>query len=261
VDKPRYFVRSLAKGLAVLEAFSAAEGPLTLSEVADALKVNNTAATRLCYTLTELGFLQRDENKRYAPTPKVLRLGHSAVSRLGWYGIGHYYLESLFAEIHETVNLSVLQSAEVLYVITIRGKEYLPFHIQVGTRLPVHCTAMGKVLIATAPFSDMKSTLDRLDFRPLTSHTITSLDRYMAELDEVRSKGYAINDEELSFGNRAVAAAITDKNGYPVAAVCIGTPTGHYSRAEMESILAPKIVRTAQDISEALIQTGVSVTV
>jgi IclR family pca regulon transcriptional regulator len=261
VDKPRYFIRSLAKGLAVLEAFSEAEGPLTLSEVADALRVNTTAATRLCYTLTEMGFLQRDENKRYSPTPRVLRLGHSAVSRLGWYGIARYYLESLFAEIKETVNLSVLQDAEVLYVITIRGKEYLPFHIQVGTRLPVHCTAMGKVLIATAPFADMKATLDKLDFRPLTAHTITSLDKYMAELDEVRMNGYALNDEELSVGNRAVAAAVTDKNGYALAAVSIGAPTGRYSRAEMESILAPKIVKTAQDISEAMIQAGVSVTV
>ena len=261
MDKPRYYIRSLAKGLSVLEAFSEAGDSLTLSDIAAALQVNTTAATRLCYTLTELGYLQRDENKRYTPTPKVLLLGHSAVSKLGWYGIARYYLESLFADVKETVNLTVPQEVDILYVITIRKNKYLPFDVQVGTRLPVHCTAMGKVLMAMGPSEDVRVTLEKLEFQPLTSHTITSLDRFMAELDEVRRKGYAVNDEELSLGNRAIAAPIMGENGCAVAAVSIAAQTVNYSRAEMELTLAPKIVNTAREISGALAQIGVSSTI
>jgi IclR family pca regulon transcriptional regulator len=254
VDKPRYFIKSLAKGLAALEAISEAGGLLTLSDIADALQIDNTTATRLCYTLTELGFLQRDGNKRYAPTPKVLLLGYSAVSRSGWYEIARYYLESLFVDVQETVNLAVPQGAEILYVITIRKDEYLPFDVRVGTKLPTHCTAMGKVLMAMGPPQDVRATLEKLEFKPLTSHTITGLDRFVAELDEVRSRGYAVNDEELSLGNRAVAAPVMGENGYAAAAVSIAAQAIRYSRAEIESTLAPKIVKTAREISEALAQ-------
>ena len=77
LEKPRYFINSLAKGLALLQTFAEAGRALTLSEIANAMEVNHTTATRLCYTLTELGFMQRDDHRRYRPTPKVLTLGYA----------------------------------------------------------------------------------------------------------------------------------------------------------------------------------------
>src|SRR5512139_2982194 len=93
--KPRYFINSLAKGLSVLQAFSEADHMLNLSEIAHTLKANTTTATRLCYTLMELGFIQKDGQRRYRLTPKVLTLGHSFISGLAWQEVAKYYLETL----------------------------------------------------------------------------------------------------------------------------------------------------------------------
>jgi IclR family pca regulon transcriptional regulator len=252
--KPRYFINSLAKGLSVLQAFSEANHMLNLSEIAHALKANTTTATRLCYTLMELGFIQKDGQRRYHLTPKILTLGHSFIFGLAWQEVAKYYLETLFKDVQETVNLSVLEDSEIIYLIRIRKRKYLPFDIQTGTKLPVYCTAMGKILMAMGPPEKIKSILITLEFKPLTARTIKSLDKFKEELNKVRTKGYAINDEELSIGNRAVAAPIMSKHGYAVAAINVAVPTTEYSRSQMEKILAPQVMRTAREISEALIK-------
>jgi len=254
ISKPRYFISSLAKGLSVLQAFGEAGHALTLSEIANALGANNTTATRLCYTLTELGFIQKDGQRRYHLTPKVLALGHSYISGLAWQEVAKYYLECLFKEVQETVNLSILEGSEIIYIIRIRKRKYLPFDIQTGTKLPVYCTAMGKVLMAMGPPEKVKPILKVLEFKPLTARTLTRLDKFIDELDKVRKKGYAINDEELSIGNRAVAAPVLGKHGYAVAAINIAVPTTEYSRSQMEKKLAPRVIKTAREISEALIK-------
>ena len=254
IAKPRYFVHSLAKGLSVLQAFGEAGHPLTLSEVAKSLGANSTTATRLCYTLSELGFVQKDGQRRYHLTPRILTLGHSYISGLAWQEVVQYYLEILFEEAQETVNLSILEDSEIIYLLRIRKRKYLPFDIQIGTKLPVYCTAMGKILVAMGPPEQTKPILKALEFKPLTARTITSLDKFSEELNKVRTKGYAINDEELSIGNRSIAAPILHKQGYAVAAVNIAMPTTQYSRSQMEKILAPHVVKTAREITEALIK-------
>ncbi len=254
IKRPRYFINSLAKGLSVLQAFGEAGHPLTLSEVAKALGANNTTATRLCYTLTELGFIQKDGQRRYHLTPRILTLGHSYISGLAWQEVAQYYLEALFKEVQETVNLSILEGTEIIYLIRIRKRKYLPFDIQTGTKLPVYCTAMGKVLMAMGPSKKAQSILKTLQFKPLTARTIIRSDKFLEELDKVRTKGYGINDEELSIGNRAVAAPVLDKQGYAAAAVNIAVPTTEYTLSQMEKILAPQVIKTANEISEALIK-------
>jgi IclR family pca regulon transcriptional regulator len=254
IKKPRYFINSLAKGLSVLQTFSESDHTLTLSEIAHALRANTTTATRLCYTLTELGFIHKDGQRRYHLTPKVLTLGHSYISGLAWQEVAKYYLETLFKEVQETVNLSILEGSEIIYIIRIRKRKYLPFDIQTGTKLPVYCTAMGKVLMAMGPPEKVKPILKVLEFKPLTARTLTRLDKFNDELDKVRKKGYAINDEELSIGNRAVGAPIIDKHNYAVAAINIAVPTTEYSRSQMEKKLAPRVIKTACEISEALIK-------
>jgi len=233
-QRPRYFVNSLAKGLSLLQAFAEAGHPLILSEIAHALEANNTTATRLCYTLVELGFIQKDGQRRYHLTPKVLTLGHSYISGLAWEEVAKFYLGSLFKEVEETVNLSILEGSEMIYLLRIRKRKYLPFDIQIGTKLPVYCTAMGKVLVAMDYPNKTQSILKTLKFKPLTARTIIRLDKFIEELDSVRKKGYAINDEELSIGNRAIAAPIMDKHGYAAAAINIAMPTAEYNRSLIE---------------------------
>jgi IclR family transcriptional regulator, pca regulon regulatory protein len=253
-SKPRYFIQSLAKGLAVFQALTEAGQPLTLSEIAKALGVNNTTATRLCYTLGELDLLQRDSQLRYHLTPKVLTLGYSYISGLDWREIANFYLERLFKEIQETVNLAIPEGPDIVYLLRIRKRKYLPFDIRIGTKLPVYCTAMGKVLMALGHPEKTKPILKQLRFKPLTSHTITHLKDFLKELAQVRLKGYALNDEELSIGNRAIAAPILDDKGFAVAAINLAVPTARYTRKEVEEKLAVPVLTASREISEALLK-------
>ncbi len=252
--KPRYFIHSIAKGLSVLQSFSEAGHALKLSEIASALRVNGTTATRLCHTLRELGFIDRDSQKQYYPTPKVLTLGSSFVSGLPWQEIAKDYLEKLSKEVNSTAALSILSDEEILFVIRVRKREYLPFDIRIGTKLPVYCTAMGKVLMAMGPRETIPPILKKLKFKALTTHTITQKDKFLRELDMVRKNGYAINDEELTIGNRSIAAPVLDRDHNAIAAINIAFPTSMYSCQEMEKTFAPVIMRTATQISEALLE-------
>lgn len=146
-----YFMQSLAKGISVLETVADAPGPMTLTEISRSTNLNIATTTRCCYTLQSLGFLHRDLQRQYHLTPKVLKLGYAKVSRKGWLNTARYHMEALSKKIGETVNLSILDGYKVLYVARIKTEKILPFGLRIGSELPAHCTAMGKVLTAYAP--------------------------------------------------------------------------------------------------------------
>lgn len=251
-DKSRYFLQSLAKGLTVLQAMAEANQPMTLSHIARSASTSNATATRICYTLGQMGFIDRDEQRRFFITPRILSLGHSAVCSLGWRNVAQHYLERLSFELKETVNLSVLDGHELVYIARVNTDRILPFDLQLGSRLPVHCTSMGKALMAFSPPELAAEILEKMDFTGLTHRTINTKEEYQVELEQVRSKGYAVNDEELSVGLRSVAAPILDAQGWSQAAINIAVPTTRYSLARLVEELAPAAMRTAREIMRAL---------
>lgn len=252
MKKSRNFIHSLAKGIAVLKNIADASQPLLLGEIAGLLGTTTTTAIRLCYTLTELGLLQRDQYKRYHLTPAVLSLGYFKICSLEWLDIARYYLEILFNEIQETVNLSVLDGSEILYLIRIRKEKYISTDVRIGTKLPVYCTSMGRVFMAFGCPQKTQLILDTLQFRQLTPNTITSMDQYLIELETVRSNGYGISDEDFAVGHRSIAAPILDKNDCAFAAVNIAVPSTRYDRKDLELNFAPRLMRVTKDISDAL---------
>jgi IclR family pca regulon transcriptional regulator len=251
-DRSRYFLQSLAKGLTVLQAMAEANQPMALSDIARAASTSNATATRICYTLTQMGFIDRDAQRRFFITPRILSLGHSAVCSLGWRNVAQHYLERLSFDLKETVNLSVLDGHELIYIARVNTGRILPFDLQLGSRLPVYCTSMGKVLVAFSPPETVSEILQKVSFTPLTHRTITDRDKYLADLERVRAKGYALNDEELSVGLRSVAAPIFDSQGWSQAAINIAVPTTRYSLERLENELAPAAMRTAREIMRAL---------
>ncbi len=257
----RYFIKSIEKGFAVLSSLCEMHRPLTLSEIAASMDINATTATRLCFTLSQLGFIHRDNQKRYHLTPKILTLGYPVIASLDWLDIARTYLEKLHGDVQETVCLSILEDSEIMYLIRIRKVEYLPFDIRIGTKLPVYCTAMGKVLMAFGAKHKTHSILSQLKFRQLTPHTIDRLEQFLDELSMVQELGYAINDEELTIGNRSIAAPVLSKQGIAIAAINIAFPVAQYSRGETEAILAPKLIEMARAISIALHQTEAPIAV
>ena len=195
-DSDRYILKSLAKGLEVLQILAESPHPMALAELSRQVGSNNATVTRICRTLSKQGFVTRDRQRRFHMTPKLLSLGYASMSGLGWRQVAQHYLEELAEQTGETVNLSVLQDRELMYLVRINNTgRIIPFDLQLGSRLPLHCTSMGKSLLAFAREEELTLILKDYEFAPLTNHTITSEEDFRRELRKVRDTGYSLNDE------------------------------------------------------------------
>ncbi|MEV4801866.1 IclR family transcriptional regulator C-terminal domain-containing protein [Nonomuraea sp. NPDC049421] len=244
-------VQSLARGLAVIRAFSAAQPELTLSQVARATGLSRAAARRFLITLTDLGYV-RSDGRLFALTPRVLELGYAYLSSLSLPEVADPHLERLAAEVRESASVAVLDGEDVVYVARVATARIMRVTINIGTRFPAYCTSMGRVLLAGLPAAELDAYLERAELRRLTSRTIVLPAALRAELDEVRRRGWAMVDQELEEGLRSIAAPIRDRSGRTVAAVNVST---HASRTSLQAVhrdLLPPLLATAAKIESDL---------
>lgn len=251
-EQSHYFVSSLARGLTILEVLVSSPGPLTLSEIARSIGANKTTATRFCYTLSKLGYINRDAQLRYYLTPHVLSLGYASIRSSGWIKLARYYIEELSKEINETVNLSMLDDNEIIYLVRAKTEKILPYDLMIGSKLPIHCTSMGKVLLAFGLEEKTRDLFAHLDLQPFTHRTIIRKDDFLAEIEKIRKQGYSISDEEFSLGLRSIAAPLFCDRGYAVAAINIAVPTKRYTVEDLEKTLGPKVLDLAKIIGQSL---------
>ena len=237
----------------ILEAFTEGTSSLSLTEIASSVGLDKSTTFRFAHTLEKLGYLERNpETKQYRPGLRVLRLGFAALNSLDIAQIAQPHLKALSAECGETANMTVRDGAEIVYVVRIKTRQIISANLQVGSRLPVYCTCMGKAQLIDLSRQELDALLGEGPYPKIGPNTITTLDALIVELDQVRQQGYAVNDEELAAGLRAVAAPVRHRNGEIVAAINISVPTARASRQELEQVLAPMVTETAREISLAL---------
>ncbi len=245
-----YHIEALERGLRVLEAFSRDSPSLSMTEIAEETGLNKSTAFRVAHTLDVLGYLKRDpDTKRYRPALRVLRLGFSVLNSLEMVQVAQPYLKALSAQSGKTTNMTVRDRAEIVYVARIKVQQVLAVDLQLGSRLPVYCTSMGKAQLIDFSKDDLVELLGPGPYEDMGPNTITTLEGLASELDQIRRDGYAINDEELAIGLRSVAAPVRARGRKVVAAINISIPSARASREEMEEMLAPMVVETAQEIS------------
>lgn len=250
-DRGAHYVQSLERGLAVIRAFDADRSALTLSDVARATGLTRAAARRFLLTLVDLGYVRTD-GRLFSLTPRVLELGYSYLSGQTLPQLAQPHLERLSRTVHESTSVSVLDGTDIVYVARVPTARIMSVAITVGTRFPAYATSMGRVLLAGLPTAQLDTYLAAVRPEPLTSRTIRDADALRAELDTVRRQGWALVDQELEDGLRAVAAPITDRSGGLVAAVNVSL---HAARSSAESIrrdTLPALLDTATAISADL---------
>ena len=249
----RYSIETLERGLSVLSLFSNDTSELTLTEISRAADINMTTSLRIASTLEGAGYLRRDpETKRYRPSLKVLQLGFSALRSMDIRQSARPYLELLSKETGETVSLAVLDGLEIVYVDRIRNRQIVGVVLGMGSRLPAHCTSMGKAMLAYLPEDRLKTRLNGADLQACTGNTISETDSLEADLAKVRRRGYAVNNQELAVGLRAVAAPIWGEHGQVVAAINISGSTETISRSRLKQDLVPLLSTTSAEISQSL---------
>ena len=212
-----------------------------------------TTSLRIASTLEAAGYLRRDpETKRYRPSVKVLQLGFSALRSMDIRQAARPHLDRLSRETGETVSHAVLDGNEIVYVDRVRNRQIVGVVLGMGSRLPAHCTSMGKAILAYLPDGQLRTRLNGEVFEACTAHTLVDLESLKTELAKVRKQGFAINDQELAVGLRAVAAPIRGEQGSVVAAINISGSTETISRSRMRQEFVPLLIETASEISQAL---------
>lgn len=248
-----YHVHSLAKGLQILETLGQVAMPLTLSEISQRLGLSSSTTYRFLHTLEGLGFLERMPDKRaYRLTPKVLALGYSAFASSDLWQKAHPYLLAASEEYGETFNLSILDNTEILYIDRVKTKRILSMDLEIGSKLPAYCTSMGRVLLAHIPEERAVELLKRSRLIQYTQKTVVEIPKLLSILEQVRIKGYAINDGELALELRSVAAPIKDRDGKVVAAINMAVRASEYSLEKMENELSKIVMGLANKISQSL---------
>ncbi len=253
MSKNQYHIEALERGLQTLEAFSRESPTLSMTEIAAHVGLSKSTAFRFTHTLEELGYLERDpETKRYRPGLKVLRLGFGALNSLEIGQVAQPHLKALSDRTGKTTNVAVRDESEIVYVARNKTQDILALDLHLGSRLPVYCTSMGKAQLIDLTRPQLFDLLGDGPYPQRGPNTITTLPALLAELAQVRSQGFAVNDEELAPGLCSLAAPVRDHSGQIVAAVNISALNVRLSRQELESQFAPLVLEVSRQISSAL---------
>lgn len=229
--KPTDFLGSLAKGLAVIEAFSADRPRLSITEVAAGTGLDRATARRCLLTLSQLGYADYD-GKFFRLTPRVLRLGTACLATMPLPVIVQPMLDTLSAEIGQSSSVSILDDWEIVYVARAAQQRVMSISLTPGSRLPAYCTSMGRVLLASLPETAARDILHRRRPEQRTARTVTDPEAIMALIAQVRSDGFAINDQEIELGLRSIAVPLFDAHGRTIAALNIGVAASIHDRPE-----------------------------
>src|SRR5271155_3375118 len=216
------FMTSLARGLAVIQAFSQKKRQLTISQVSNKTGFSRAAVRRCLYTLAKLGFAGSDDNRHFFLQPRVLALGHSYISSMPLATAAHPILERFSRMMHESCSIATLDGLDIVYVARANVTRIMAIDLGVGSRLPAFCTSMGRVLLANLPPDKLESFLARIQFTRHTERTIVTADKLRPVLRLVLRNGYSIVDQELELGLRSMAVPILSPSGQVVAAVNVG---------------------------------------
>jgi IclR family pca regulon transcriptional regulator len=247
---PDYMV-SLARGLAVIRAFDQGAEAISTADVARLAGVSRAAARRCLYTLGRLGYAT-GANGRYRLAPRVLTLGHAYLGSAAVPRAAQPVLERVADRLHESCSMTVLDGDEIVYVARASTRRIITVGLSVGSRLPIYCTSMGRVLLAFASEAERSGYFSRL--RPVrhTPHTIVDRQGLRAEIQRVRAQGYAFVDQELEIGLRSMAVPVRRLDQSVVAAVNVGAQAARVDGETMVRDYLPVLRGAAEEIGFAI---------
>jgi IclR family transcriptional regulator, KDG regulon repressor len=239
-------IQSLARGLKILDLLGQASDGISITELAETLKVDKGSASRLVSTLARYGYAEKDEvTRRYHLGSQVVGLSRSVLTRLPLREAAKPYLRQLMERTGECAHLAVPAQGKVLYIDQVASPATLRVNAEVGTMNPLHCTALGKALLAFGAV-EIPHTLERF-----TSKTIKSKRTLQEHLAEIRRTGYAVDDEEFDPGVRCIAVPAFDFRGKALGAIGISGPATRITPQRLPQ-LADIVVEIGQALSERM---------
>jgi len=246
------FMTSLARGLAVLQAFSEQRRHATISQLSQKTGFSRAAVRRCLYTLVKLGFAGSVDNRHFFLQPRILSLGYSHIASMPLATAAQPVLEHVSHLVRESCSIAILDGVDIIYIARVNVTRIMGIHLGVGSRLPAFCTSMGRVLLANLPPEELKSCLPKIKFTRYTERTVSTIDALLEMLEQVRRNGYAIVDQELELGLRSMAVPIQSLSGRVMAAVNVGAHAQRASTQEMQTKFLPHLQAAAQELGMLL---------
>lgn len=247
--------RSFEYSVAVLESFSRERRPLGISELAKIMGLSRPTTHRYAVTLVALGYLEQDDKRRYRLSTRAAGPGRSAIGAVRRQVSAQVALEDLRDKVGHTVSMGVLDRNRVVYVHRLfghrRGQYAVDLELGVGASVPVYCTALGKVLLASVSDAERRELLEELQLVPNGPNSIVAKSELEDELARINVREPVLSDEELTAGSRSVGILVPRPAGeYPLA-IEVTVPSSAYTAKQLLDEVGPLVKRTASLISEA----------
>jgi IclR family transcriptional regulator, KDG regulon repressor len=249
--KSNYDISALQRGLRLLQVFSESPGGLTAKQVAAISRLPASTVHRFLTNLVTTGFLNRDVEGTHYLGVACFSIGQAAAGQLDIRRLSLPFLRKLNQQTRETVHLTVRNGLSAVYVEKLDSPEPLRIYSRIGAAVPLHCTAVGKVLLAYMPIDEQNRVLSGLDLQRLTPNSVGNLADLRTELSRVRKNGYATDLEEHELHIRCAAAPIWDHSGSVQSSLSITAPAFRMPVTRLRQ-LAPLIQAAGLKISAEL---------
>jgi DNA-binding IclR family transcriptional regulator len=231
-----YKVQALDRAFAVLDLLGESEVPLGLAQVASALQLHKSTAHRFLMVLERHHMVERTGNGKFRLGLRLFEYGNRAIEQYDLRERAQPHLRRLVSETNETAHLCILEQAHIIYLDKLEPMRSVRMITRVGASNPVHCTSVGKAILAFMPAERIAEVIRKTRFERFTSRTITSADAFRAEIEKTHRRGYAVDDEELEEGLRCIAVPILDAQKFPVAAVSVSGPSFRVTAKKLPEI-------------------------
>jgi len=249
---PNYPIKVLDKSLSILETLLQHNSPMSMTEVSEKLGLYPSTVHRVLNTLKYRGYVEQNSaDQKYQLGLKVLELGMAKFHQMDLVRESAPYLKEIVNQCNETVHLGILEDKEVLYLAKEESSQTIRMCSYVGKRASLHCTALGKVLLAYLPEGERKKILGKKELPCLTEKTITDKEELEKELSKVKKQGFALDRGENEKDVRCIAAPIRNYQGKVIAALSISSPS-YRTNIDQQNHLKEALLQTSKNISKRL---------
>ncbi len=222
------------KAFSILEVVSLNPGPTTMSEILRTTGMTKPTAHRIVHLLTDMGFLERDEFDRgFIEGDSLVCLAHRILAAAAPRSLRHTILKGMSELVGETCNYGVLSGGEVIYLDRVEGKWPLGLRFDAGSRVPAHCTAIGKLMLSRLPEPELTATIEAMPRPSYAANTITDVDALLTALAEIKRDGIGTDNQEFMHGVVCVAVPVVGEDGRSLGGIAISAPEARMTLNEM----------------------------
>lgn len=251
--KSSYIIQSVTNALDLMEEFRGEDTELGVTELSKRLALHKNNVFRLLATLESRGYMEQNKvTGNYRLGLKVLELGQVFIKHMGLLKMARPILEEIVDSANETSYLGLIRDDRVVYVDVVEATRSVRVVSRVGVGLPVYCSAVGKAQIAFESIDEVERVLAESPIRRFTKNTVANADALLAQLERVRTQGYALDDEEYDEGIRCVGVPVRDYTRRVIAGLSVSGPAYRFTDERLQNELIPLVLEAGRRLSSRL---------